>query len=153
MARLNDLSPTSQASLPDLDCPSFERRPFVGGPPLSSRRVAIVTTAGLIRRGERPFVSGDVDYRAIPGDLPASDLLMTHVSVNFDRTAYQRDVNVVLPTDRLNEMARAGTIGSVAATHYSFMGAADPRGMEANARSVAGLLKADQIDAVVLTPV
>jgi hypothetical protein len=33
------------------------------------------------------------------------------------------------------------------------MGATDPRGMEANARAVAGLLKADRVDAVLLTPV
>jgi len=50
-------------------------------------------------------------------------------------------------------MAAAGTIGAVASTHYSFMGASDPRGMEANARIVAGRLKAERIDGVLLTPV
>ena len=64
-----------------------------------------------------------------------------------------RDINVVFPLDRLRAMAEAGTIGSVAATHYSFMGATDPRGMEANARAVAGRLKSDRVDAVLLTPV
>ena len=107
----------------------------------------------LLRRGERPFVSGDTDYRAIPVDTPADQILMSHVSVNFDRTAFQRDINVVFPLERLQAMARAGTIGSVAATHYSFMGASDPRGMEVNARAVAGRLKSDNVDAVLLTPV
>ena len=78
---------------------------------------------------------------------------MSHVSVNFDRTAFLRDVNGVLPLDRLKEMAAAGTIGSVAAMHYSFMGATDPRTMEGNVRAVAGRLKADQVDGVLLTPV
>ena len=78
---------------------------------------------------------------------------MTHVSVNFDRTGFQRDINVVYPLDRLRAMAADGAIGSVASTHYSFMGATDPRGMEANARAVAGRLKSDQVDAVLLTPV
>ena len=78
---------------------------------------------------------------------------MSHASVNFDRTAFQRDINVVFPLDRLRAMVATGTIGSLAATHYSFMGATDPRGMEANARAVAGRLKSDRVDAVLLTPV
>ena len=65
----------------------------------------------------------------------------------------QEDWNVVLPLDRLNELAAEGTIGSVAATHYSFMGATDPVQMVDGAREVAGKLKADHVDAVLLTSV
>jgi D-proline reductase (dithiol) PrdB len=153
MVRLVDLPPATQTGMRNLDCPSFERKPFVPGPPLRQRRIAVVTSAGLVRRGERPFVSGDVDYRILPGDTPSDQILMTHVSVNFDRTGFQRDINVVYPLDRLREMATEGVIGSVASTHYSFMGATDPRGMEANARAVAGLLKSDRVDGALLTPV
>jgi D-proline reductase (dithiol) PrdB len=153
MVRLTDLPPATQTSMANLECPVFTSAPFVSGPPLAKRRVAVVSSAGLLRRGERPFVSGDTDYRAIPVDTPADQILMSHVSVNFDRTAFQRDINVVFPLERLQAMARAGSIGSVAATHYSFMGASDPRGMEANARAVAGRLKSDSVDAVLLTPV
>ncbi|MBV8512771.1 MAG: hypothetical protein JOZ94_19290 [Xanthobacteraceae bacterium] len=78
---------------------------------------------------------------------------MSHVSVNFDRTGFQRDLNVVLPLDRLRTMADNGDIGSIAANHYSFMGATDPRGMQEHARTVAGRLKEDQVNAVLLTPV
>jgi D-proline reductase (dithiol) PrdB len=153
MARMTDLPAPTQISMANLECPVFATTPFVSGPPLAKRRVAVVTSAGLLRRGERPFVSGDTDYRAIPAETPADQILMSHVSVNFDRTGFARDINVVFPIERLREMASAGTIGSVAATHYSFMGASDPRGMEANARAVAGRLKADRVDAVLLTPV
>ncbi len=153
MVRMTDLPPPTQTSMANLECPVFTSAPFVSGPPLAKRRVAVVSSAGLLRRGERPFVSGDTDYRAIPVDTPADQILMSHVSVNFDRTAFQRDINVVFPPERLRAMARAGSIGSVAATHYSFMGASDPRGMEANARAVAGRLKSDSVDAVLLTPV
>ena len=153
MARMTDLPQATQTNMTNLECPRFETTPFVSGPPLAERRVAVVTSAGLVRRGERPFVSGDVDYRVLPADTPANQILMSHVSVNFDRTAFQRDINVVFPLDRLRAMAAAGAIGSLAATHYSFMGATDPRGMEANARAVAGRLKSDQVDAVLLTPV
>jgi D-proline reductase (dithiol) PrdB len=153
MARMTDLPQATQANMANLECPRFETTPFVSGPPLAERRVAVVTSAGLVRRGEQPFVSGDVDYRVLPADTSASQILMSHASVNFDRTAFQRDINVVFPLDRLRAMAAAGAIGSLAATHYSFMGATDPRGMEANARAVAGRLKSDRVDAVLLTPV
>jgi hypothetical protein len=43
-------------------------------------------------------------------------------------------------------------IGSVAATHYSFMGATDPVQMP-HARELAGRLKADAADAVILPSV
>ena len=153
MVRMTDLPSPTQTSMANLECPVFTSTPFVSGPPLAKRRVAVVTSAGLLRRGERPFVSGDTDYRAVPVETPADQILMSHVSVNFDRTAFVRDINVVFPIERLRAMAAAGTIGSVAATHYSFMGASDPRGMEANARAVAGRLKSDNVDAVLLTPV
>jgi D-proline reductase (dithiol) PrdB len=93
------------------------------------------------------------DYRIIPGTIQARDLVMTHISTNFDRTGFQQDWNVVFPLDRLRELAAEGIIGSVAAYHYSFMGAADPSTMEASAKRLAGPLKGDQVDAALLVPV
>jgi D-proline reductase (dithiol) PrdB len=93
------------------------------------------------------------DYRVIPGSIEAGDLVMTHLSTNFDRTGFQRDWNVVFPLDRLRELAAEGLIGSVAAYHYSFMGATDPAEMEPAARNLALLLKGDRVDAALLAPV
>ena len=59
----------------------------------------------------------------------------------------------MFPLDRLRELAAEGVIGSVAATHYSFMGAMDPVQMEPYAREVASQLKSDAVDAVLLSPV
>lgn len=129
---------------------------WVPGRSLEKRRVALVTTAGLHLPGDRPFGYGDAknEYRVIPGDVLADDLVMSHLSVNFDRAGFQQDVNVVFPIDRLRELAEAGQIGSLADFHYSFMGAASPvTRLEARAREVAGLLKKDAVDAVLLTPV
>ena len=81
------------------------------------------------------------------------ELLISHISINFDRTGFQEDWNVVFPLDRLQELAAEGAIGSVAQNHYSFMGATDPVQMEPHAREVAGLLRGDQVDAVILPPV
>lgn len=155
MARLADFSEAEQRHHLDKirDFPDFGGTPFAAGPPLAQRRVAIVTTAGLHLRGDRPFDSGAADYRVIPGDAPAADLVMSHVSVNFDRTGFQEDINVVFPLDRLRELADEGVIGSVAGIHYSFMGATQMRALEAKAREMAGLLRQDRVDAVLLSPV
>lgn len=55
MARLEDLDPNSQPVLRKMDCPVFETDPWVTGPPLPGRRVAVVSTAGLHRATDRPF--------------------------------------------------------------------------------------------------
>jgi D-proline reductase (dithiol) PrdB len=137
------------------EAPRFTSRPWVKGPALGKRRVAIVTTSGVHRRGDRPFsLIPDTEYRVIPGDTSADMLVMCHVSVNFDRSGFQEDGNGVFPIDRLQELARGGVIGSVADFHYAFMGAAwPPTRFEAKARELAGLLKKDRVDAVLLTPV
>lgn len=155
MARLTDFSVPEQGHhLQKVrDLPDFGATPFVLGPPLGRRRVAIVTTSGLHARGDRPFDIGAADYRVIPGDTPAADLIMSHVSVNYDRSGFQEDINVVFPIDRLQELQREGVVGSISDFHYSFMGAAPIRALEPRARELAQLLKKDRVDAVLLTPV
>ena len=123
MVKIGDLSPESARHLLAKDCPEFETAPFVAGPQLRERRVAIVTTAGLHRRNDKNFDVRDLSYRVIPGDVRLDDLVMTQSSVNFDRTGFQQDVNVVFPLDRLREMDEAGEIGSIASFHYAFNGA------------------------------
>jgi D-proline reductase (dithiol) PrdB len=93
------------------------------------------------------------DYRVIPKECSAKDLVMTHLSTNFDRTGFQQDWNLVFPLERLREMVIDGEIGSVANFHYSFMGATDPANMVDAARILAGLLKGDNVDAALLVPV
>jgi len=153
MTRLSDLPPAQAKRLAEIECPDFTTRPWVSGPPLSERRIAIVSSAGLFKRGGEPFRGRDVDYRAIPGNTPWEDLLTSHISVNFDRTGLQEDWNVAFPLDRLKELVEQGVIGSVANTHFSFMGASDPIAMEPYARELAGRLKQEEVDSVLLTPV
>ena len=84
--------------------------------------VAIVTTSGIHRRHDPPCRPGLGEYRIIPADVDPADLRMSHISVNFDRTAFQQDPNVWFPLDRLREKADAGEIGGVSRWHYAFMG-------------------------------
>jgi D-proline reductase (dithiol) PrdB len=113
----------------------------------------MISTAGLHRRDDRPVGLGSNDYRVIPGEVKANDLVMSHVSTNFDRTGFQQDLNVLFPLDRLREMAEQGEIGSVADYHYSFMGATEPEKMEPAARNLASLMKDDGVNVVLLVPV
>jgi D-proline reductase (dithiol) PrdB len=153
MARLDDIAEPMRTHLRDLPCANFDTTPWAEGPPLKERRVALISTAGLQRRDDRPFAVGANDYRVIPADIPAGELIISHISTNFDRTGFQQDWNVMFPLDRLHELADAGEIGSVAAYHYSFMGATDPEAMEPVARQLAGMLRQDGVDAVALVPV
>ncbi len=136
--------------------PKFETRPFVKGPALNQRRVALITTAGLHLRSDVPFDNGGAgtDYRVIPADSLPADVVMSHASVNFDRSGFQSDWNVMFPLDRLKELVRDKIIGSLAKFHYSFMGAMPQiTRFEPKARELAKLLRGDGVDAVVLTPV
>ena len=153
MARLDQIPEPMRSQIADLDCPTFETHPWIEGPPLNRRRVTIISTAGLHCRDDRPFTFMSGDYRIISGHIRANDLVMSHISTNFDRTGFQQDWNVVFPLDRLRELAEQGTIGSVADFHYSFMGATNPGKMEPMARNLARVLRKDRVDAVLLVPV
>lgn len=119
--------------------------------PSNERRIAIVSTAAVSKRGEKPFSWLARDYRSIGNN--DKDLVMTHVAAEYDRTAWQQDLNTIIPIDRLQEMASDGEIGAVADNHYAFMGAADPRDMEKYAIEVAGKMRQDAVDTVFLVPV
>ena len=153
MVRLADTTPSLRHHLEHLACPTFPSTPWSTGGPLAKRRIAIVSTAGLQKRGDRPFSLGANDYRVIPGNTPGAEIVMSHISTNFDRTGYQQDLNVVFPIDRLREFAASGEIGSVADFHYSFMGATAPENMAAATGDLARLLQADEVDGVLLVPV
>ncbi|MEE4239902.1 MAG: glycine/sarcosine/betaine reductase selenoprotein B family protein [Desulfopila sp.] len=153
MTRLSSYAEDERRHLLELPCPTFDSTPFVAAPALDTLRIAIISTAGLHRREDPPFGLGASDYRLIPSNTPANDLIMSHVSTNFDRTGFQMDVNMVFPLDRLNTLVEQGYIGSVATYHYSFMGATEPEKMEATARNLAGIMKKDGVSGVLLVPV
>jgi len=151
--RLNEMPEVEAVHLRRLECPTYDDTPLVPGKPLAERRVAIISTAGLHKRGDLAFRPGDGSYRVIPAETAANEMVMSHISVNFDRTGFQQDLNVVFPIDRLRDLVVDRTVGSMASVHYSFMGAFPPTAAEPHAQHLAGLLKADKVDAVLLVPV
>jgi D-proline reductase (dithiol) PrdB len=93
-------------------------------------RFALVTSGGLFnRRMDQPFDLereerepswGDPSYRAIPVNVPPEEIGASHHHLNT--AGVLSDHNILLPIDRFKELVMRGTIGSLAATHYSFMG-------------------------------
>lgn len=123
-------------------------------PALSQSRVAIVTTAGLRPDGVGVWSQGQ-GFVVLDG--AERHLTLAHASPNFDRSGLAADLNVVYPVDRLAELASAGTIGSVAPRHLSFMGAQVDHTLTTlridTGPAAAEMLKADGVDVVLLTPV
>ena len=153
MARLEDIPEGEREMLKALPLPSFDTTPFVNGKPLSQRRVSILSTAALQKRTDKVFFRGETGYRVIPGSTDSNDIIMAHGSVNFDRSGFQQDLNVCFPLERLHELAGEGFIGSVADYHYTVQGGVPPERNEGAARQIAGLMKREGVDTVLLVPI
>jgi D-proline reductase (dithiol) PrdB len=153
MVHLADMPEHLRDALVNQDLPAFETTPWADGPALAERRIVLITTAGLHRKDEPPFVLDSGEYRIIPDDADMDDLVMSHVSTNFDRTGFYRDLNVVFPIDRLRELRDDGVIGGIARRHFAFMGATPPHLMEPLARDLAGILRDDAVGGIVFCPV
>lgn len=139
----------------DVDAYVFESPAWTTPPPLSEARVALVTTAGLRTDDVQMWSNTDEGFTVIPhGD---KGLTLSHRSQNFDRSGFNSDVNVVLPMDRLDDMAADGTIASVASQHISFMGAQRDATLATvrldTGPAAAKVLTDDDVDVVLLTPV
>ena len=138
----------------NLPCPEFENPAFTTPKPLAQCRVAVVTSAALHHPEDEGFEAQDVSFRQL--DANRRDVQLGHWSPNFDRSGFAEDINVVYPIDRLEELAEQGVIGSVAAQHLAFAGNQDETMTSIRLDSgpqAAQLLKDDEVDMVILTPV
>lgn len=154
MARLEEIPLSERKMMETLDCSGFEgRRPWVMGPPLNKRRVALVSTAALSLRSDKVYQRDETAFRVIPGSVNAGDVVMSHSSVNFDRTGFQQDLNVCFPLQRLHDLAAEGVIGSVANFHFTVSGAPHPVDLESSAHAIARAMESDGVDTVLLVPI
>ncbi len=131
--------------------------------PLGESRVALLSTAGLSMKGDRPFdmdferknpMRGDPTWRRLRADASAATIEANHLHID---TGYVlRDLNVALPLDRLRELAAAGEVGTVASSHYSIMGyqGNDTSALEdRSAPEIAAAMKSEAVDLALLAPV
>ena len=129
--------------------------------PLEECTVALVSTAGLALKTDRPFDQegerqnpwwGDPSYRLLPRTATGEDVSLYHLHIH-PRLAEQ-DLNTILPLQRLLELEDRGEIGRSAANHYSTMGyILEPRVLLAE--SVPAMIRhmqRDRVDLVLLVP-
>jgi|SRR5687768_2802210 len=155
MPRLDRLPEPNRKTLLTAPVQENDTAPFARpATALGACRLAIVTTAGLHHRGDRPFGPGDPSYRVIPSATPSADIVMSHTSIGFDRVPVMRDLNVTFPVDRLRELVARGALGALAPNFYSFMGAQRDvtRIDRETGPEVARRLRDDGADVVLLTP-
>jgi len=160
MPRLEDLDPESQEFIRNFRCREGDRPAWVRfDKPLSQCKVALITSSGLILKSDAPFdlshPGGDPSYRIIPSDSDPSELTLSIVSTNWDRSGFMADVNVVFPMQRLRELADEKVIGSLADDFYAFMGSIfqiEPV-IERSAPEVGRRLRDARVDIALLVPV
>lgn len=119
---------------------------------LAQTTFALVTTAGVHLLSQAPYdLAGDNTWREIPGDVQASDLMVTHG--HYDHRHADQDINCIFPIDRLREFAAEGVIGGVAQRHLGFMGYSQLLKdlYERAAPEMARLIERSNADAVLLT--
>lgn len=159
MPRLDTLSEVQRRMLEFFPCYEHDSTPWVSlSKPLSECKLALVTSAGLHLRDDKPFTrddpGGEFTYRVIPSDCNPVDVVQSHSSIGFDHTGIYRDLNVTFPVDRLRELVERGEIGSLSSSFYSFMGALRDPGkvVEETGPEVARRLAEEGVDVALLTP-
>lgn len=126
--------------------------------PLAGSTVALVTTAGVHHRDQPVYNmhdhDGDPSFRVLDFERPLDSLMITHDY--YDHADADRDLNVVLPVERLRELATLQEIGAVARLGYGFMGHITGPHLETlkrrTAPEVAARLKTAGVDVVLLAP-
>ena len=139
--------------------------------PLSEARIGLVTSSGHFVDGDDPEPFGETamtqaeaearigeflreapSFSAIPMDTPAERLRVRHGG--YPVAAVAEDHQVALPLGHLRSLADDGSIGEVAETAYSFVGATSQVRLRRDvAPSWAERLRDDEVDAVLLVPV
>ena len=120
--------------------------------PLNKSMVGFATAGGIHLKKQTPFnAAGDFSIREIPSNTQTKDMMVTHGG--YDNSDVNKDINAMLPIDRLNELAKAGVIGSVAPTLVGFMGGGGnvEKFRNETGPSIAKIFKDEGVDICVLT--
>lgn len=142
-----------------------ERKPIPWTPlrkPLGESRVALISSAGVALKTDRPFDEegerrnpwwSDPSYRIVPRGTRTGDVRLHHLHI--ERSYGESDLDCVLPLTRLEELVAAGEIGEAAPSHYSFMGylLRPQEFLRTAVPAIIRRLRAEAVDAVLLVPV
>ncbi len=124
--------------------------------PLADARLTFVSTAGVQPTGTLPFdvvhPVGDYTFRRVPSSSTPSDLEIHQLKYPTDGA--HRDLNVIFPIERLQELAREGLIGGLTDNFFSFIGYnMDPDLLERTlAEDLAQAVADEHADLALLSP-
>ena len=123
---------------------------------LAESRLTFVSTAGVQPKGTLPFDTvhpvGDYTFRPVPSDSKSSDLEIHQLK--YPTAGAERDLNVIFPVERLQELEAENFIGELTANFFSFIGYnMDAERLEKTlAEDIADAVEAEKPDAALLAP-
>lgn len=124
--------------------------------PLTEARLTFVSSAGVQPVGAMPFdvahPVGDYSFRRVPATSKPSDLEIHQIKYPTNGAA--RDLNVIFPIERLQELAAEGLVGGLTQNFFSFIGyQMDPPTFERTlAEEIADAVVGEGADAALLCP-
>ncbi len=124
--------------------------------PLSESRLTFVSTAGVQPKNSLPFDTvhpvGDYTFRRVPSDSKPADLEIHQLK--YPTVGAKKDLNVIFPIERLQELADEKIIGGLTTNFFSFIGYnMDALKLEqALAEDIADAVEAEKPDAALLAP-
>ncbi len=124
--------------------------------PLSESRLCFVSTSGVQPKNSMPFDTvhpvGDYSFRRVPSDSKTEDLEIHQLK--YPTFGAKRDLNVIFPIERLQELADEKIIGGLTENFYTFIGYnMDAERLENTlAEEIAEAVEAEKPDIVLLAP-
>ncbi len=124
--------------------------------PLSESRLTFISTAGVQPKDSMPFDTvhpiGDYTFRRVPSDSKVEHLEIHQLK--YPTFGAKKDLNVIFPLERLQELAREKVIGELTTNFFSFIGYnMDAERLERTlAEAIADAVEAEKPDAALLAP-
>lgn len=124
--------------------------------PLPESRLTFVSTAGVQPHGTLPFDTthpvGDYSFRPVPSAAKPADLEIHQLK--YPTAGAKRDLNVIFPIERLQELAAEQYLGELTENFFSFIGYnMDAERLEQTlAEEIAAAVVAEKPDIVLLAP-
>jgi D-proline reductase (dithiol) PrdB len=124
--------------------------------PLSQTRLTFVSSAGVQPKGTMPFdvvhPVGDYSFRRVPSTAKISELEIHQIK--YPTSGALKDLNVIFPIERLQELASEGVIGGLTPNLFSFIGYQmdSPTFERTLAEDIADAVVADGAEAALLCP-
>jgi len=124
--------------------------------PLSESRLTFISTAGVQPKNSMPFDTvhpiGDYTFRCVPSDFKVEHLEIHQLK--YPTVGAKKDLNVIFPIERLQELSKEKIIGELAPNFFSFIGYnMDAERLEQTlAEAIADAVEAEKPDAALLAP-